>query len=362
MNQIMDHSGPKKVKAQKNPADTKNIIKIYAMILIIISIAFIGKATYALFENKKIKDTIGISAENTEPNITLHADQDIVSITVSAQNNIEEISYQWYRGAATAEDIKMAQENSNSEEVEENDDEEISAENEKVVPLGKLITEKGTGNKEMTVQNIGIPRGNTSLYIRIKTTGSSVPTEYIQNYHTDVGVDKIAPEIKVTLQGKKLLVTAKDETKISYITYSINGGTEQKIDKVENGETTIKAEIELDETQDCQIKICAVDDAKNSEIYDKTYSLYAGTPKIEFLAEEDYSIVYVKITYPKGIKKVEYSLNGKEKVEEYDNPGDKKEVNLEIKTEEGHNEIKIKAYAEEEEVYAEEVGECEYEP
>ena len=125
---------------------------------------------------------------------------------------------------------------------------------------------------------------------------------------------------------------------------------------------TIETEIELSETEDTVLKICAVDKAKNSEIYDKTYALYVSKPKIEFLAESDFSKIYITVTYPKGLKKVEYDLNGKTYEEEYENPEDARKVELEVPTDVGYNIITVKAYTEEEQVYAEETGECEYNP
>ncbi len=365
MNQIMDHSGPKKAKMQtRNPAETQKIIKVYAMILIIISIAFIGKAAYSLTGNMKIKN--GLEAfQNSEPTITLHADQDIITINVSANQAIEEISYQWYRGTATVEEIKQLIDSKDTdEETEEtNDDEEISEENQKVVKLGNMVTEKGTGQNNMTVSNIGIPKGSSTLYVNVRMAGNAPSAEYIQYYQTDVGVDKIAPVINVKLQGKKLIVTAKDETEIGYLTYSINDGTEQEVKNVESDGKTIKCEIELDETQEEEVvKICAVDKSKNSAIYSKPYTVYVGVPKISFWAEDDYSKIYAKATYSKGIKKIEYSLNGETKTEEYDNPSEHKEVVIEIPTVEGNNQVIVKAYAEEEEVYGEGSGECSYNP
>ena len=64
MNQILDHSGPKKAKVRKNPEDTKKIIKVYAILIIIFALCFIGKAGYSIVENNKI-----INSSNTNQNI-----------------------------------------------------------------------------------------------------------------------------------------------------------------------------------------------------------------------------------------------------------------------------------------------------
>lgn len=367
MNQILDHSGPKKAKAQKNPADTAKIINVYAILIIIFAFCFFGKAAYSLTESKKVKDSNMLAQQASEPKISLFADNDIVSIDATYKSSIEEVTYQWYRGNATLDDIHNCmneQQNNeeNNEQPDENDDEETFEENEEpIMAIGNPYTEKGAGQSQVKIQNIGIPRGQTTLYVTVKITGNQTPTEYIQSYNTDVGIDKIDPKINVALQGKKLIITATDETEISYLTYSINEAEEKKIDEVEN-KKTIKAEVELDETQDTSIKICAVDSAKNTSIYDKTYELYVNKPKIDFAAENDFSKIYVRITYPKGIKKIEYIMNGESHTEEYDKPEENKEVNLEVPTAPGRNEITVRAYTKEEQVYNEDTGYCEYNP
>lgn len=365
MNQILDHSGPKKPKKYVNPNDTLRIIKVYTILIIVFAVCFFGKAVYSLSENKKIEEAMLIAEQNKEPNITLSANNDILSIDVSYGSAIEEVSYKWYRGNASLDDIHQYESEQNNqsenEQVDENDDEESAVDEEELIALGEINTEKGTGQNQMKLQNIGIPKGDTTIYVCVKTVGSSTLTEYVQNYYTDVGVDKIKPTINAKLQGKTLIITATDETELSYLTYSINDSDEQTVDDVVDGKS-IQTEIELSETEDTKIKICAVDEAKNSEIYDKTYELYVSKPKIEFVAESDYSKIYVTVTYAKGLTKVEYVLNGETFEETFDNPEEAKEVNFEVPTVVGRNEITVRAYTEQEEVYSEETGECEYNP
>lgn len=366
MNQILDHSGPKKQKIHRNSGDTAKIIKVYAFIIIAFALCFIGKAGYTLAENKKINDSRNVLQENALPQIELYANEDILTINVTSKDAIEEISYQWYRGDATLEEIysymdsqKATQES--EQEVNENDDEEIEEDDMEIYALGETKSEKGTGKNDMSISNIGIPKGDATIHIMVRTAGNSNVTEYIQHYYSEVGVDKIEPKIHVALQGKKLIITATDETEILYLTYSVNDSQEVQVEDRED-KKTIKTEIELSETEDTVVKVCAVDKAKNSKIYDKTYALFVSKPKIEFVAESDFSKIYVTITYPKGLKKVQYDLNGDVHEEEYDNPKDAKKVELEVPTVEGRNVITVKAYTEEEEVFAEEVGECEYNP
>lgn len=365
MNQILDHSGPKKQKKYRNPADTIRIVKVYAILIIVFSVCLIGKACYSLSENKKINDVNNVSNVNLIPKISLYADKDLLSIDVSSSSEIEFVSYQWYRGNNSLEEIKKfnAEHQSSDESLDEgeNDDEDINIDENEISAMGEQKREKGTGTNEMNLSNIGIPKGDSTVYIIVKNVQSAEVTEYVQYYNTDVGVDKIEPKIRVILQGKKLLVTAVDETEIDYITYSVNGENEVRVDDRE-GKKTIKAEIDLVDTSSTDIRICAVDKAKNSKVYEQDYDVYAGKPKIEFAAESDYSKVYVTITYARGLKKVKYSLNGEEFEKEFDDPEQAREVNFEIETVEGSNEITVWAYTEQEQVWAEETGTCEYNP
>ena len=90
--------------------------------------------------------------------------------------------------------------------------------------------------------------------------------------------------------------------------------------------------------------------------------VYVGKPTIEFTAEPDYSKIYVRLAYDSGIKKIEYDFNGEQKTLEFDHPKEQKEYELTLDCKEGYNLISVKVYAEEEQIYAEDSGECEYNP
>lgn len=367
MNQILDHSGPKKQKAHRNPGDTVRIIKVYAFLIMFFAICLIAKSGYSLAENKKIDSASQNVPTSTIPQIMLSADNDILSINVVSSNEaIESISYQWYKGNANLNDIRTYNEqqalNSTNSDAE-NDDEDVDINDDGIVAMGAMKVEKSTSDqqKEMNIQNVGIPKGDSTIHVVVKTVKNNTVTEYAQHYYTDVGVDKIEPQIKVAIQGKKLIVTATDETEIDYITYSVNGDREVQVDdKVDK--KTIKAEIELSETSSTNINICAVDKAKNSKIYQKDYDVYAGKPVISFEAEPDFSKIYVTVEYARGLKRVKIDLNGEEHEEVYDNPEESRRVEFQVETQEGHNLIKVWAYTEQEQVWAEESGECDYNP
>ena len=368
MNQILDHSGPKKQKIHRNPGDTARIIRVFAFLIMIFAICLIAKAGYSLSENKKINTASGNASADGIPQIELNANNDILSINVkSTGRGIESVSYQWYKGNANLNDIRTYQEQmalNAADGADENDDEDIDVDDDAIAAMGDMETQKSTagGQSEMNIQNIGIPKGDSTIHVVVKTIGSDMATEYAQHYYTDVGIDKINPQIKVALQGKKLIVTAVDENEIDYLTYSINDAREVKVDERENSKT-IKTEIELSETSSTKVRICAVDKAKNSsKVYEKDYDVYAGKPEIKFEAEPDFSKIYVVIDYARGLKSVKFDLNGEESEETFDNPEDARHVEFEVETKEGHNVITVWAYTEQEQVWSQESGECDYEP
>lgn len=370
MNQILDHSGPKKQKIHRNPGDTARIIKVYAFLIMVFAICLIGKAAYSMSENKKINSADTPVATAKFPQIVLSANEDILTINVnSADKGIELVSYQWYKGEATIDQIKQyqAEHEATSSEENENDDEESNIDEDEIVAIGETEVEKSNkddGQSEMLIRNIGIPKGQSTIHVIVKTVGSDVTTEYVESYYTDVGVDKIKPQVSVVVQGRKLLVTATDETEIDYLTYSVNGSQEVQVSD-RTDKKTIKAEIDSVDTETTKVLICAVDKAKNSRAYEKEFDFFTGSPKIELLGEgpsDNMSKIYVRITYPRGITKVEYELNGKKYDKEFPDPKEAREVNFEVETEEGHNYFQVWAYTEQEEVWSTADGDCEYHP
>ena len=229
MNQILDHSGPKQARPGKNPADTLKIIRVYAILIIFFGIFFIAKGSYTLSKNKEFQKSQINDQKFAGPLIELYADKDELSISVSYDSSIESISYQWYRGIVTPDEIKEYEANreEKSNSSDENDD-EIEEESDDIAALGKLEEKKLSNEKNVKLEKIGIPRGDTTVRIIVRATDNTV-AEYIQSYHTDVGVDKIEPEIKISLKGTVLTVIATDETEISKLIY-----TKGDKDSVEN--------------------------------------------------------------------------------------------------------------------------------
>ena len=246
MNQILDHSGPKKIKINRNPSDTNKIIKIFAFFIILFAICIIGKGAYSYLSNNNANKNV--DQYSNGPLIVLKADEDLLTIEVSYNASIESVTYQWYRGKVTSADIEEYSKKTETS-TSENDDEEIDEDEEKIKSLGMEQVQKGTGENIMNIKNIGIPKGDSSIHIVVVAKGN-ITSEFIQSYHTDIGVDKIAPVIrKPIIQGTKAIIVATDETEISSIVYSINDGPEITVNDRQD-KKTIKAEIELDTSKE----------------------------------------------------------------------------------------------------------------
>ena len=371
MNQILDRKSSKKTKVNnRNPQSTPKIIKVYAALMIVFALCLIGKGSYTFYDNYQKTHLVAVE-DNSIPSIELIANEDKVTINVSAGKPIEEVRYQWYTGTRTVDDIHLYNDavavQAQSSEMEEADDEDVEIKEEEMLAIGKNNLTKGNGQNTLSIPNIGIPKGTNTLHITVRLQAEGVFTEFVKTYTTDVGVDKIAPTImkvyvNADANNPRLVVIARDETEIKSLIYSINNEREETItDRTDS--KTIKAEIPLKINEVNEVTITAVDKAANTaEPTNKTIDLYKGKPEIvEFTAETDFSKVYARARYDKGIKKTEYTINnGNPVVVEYDNLP--KEVIIEIPTVEGSNHIVVRAYAENESVYGEDYGDCDYNP
>ena len=360
MNQILDHSGPKRINIKNNPRDMIKIIRVFAILLIIFAICFISKGAYSIVENNKVMKNWQANGSYSEPAIYLSVTDDILTIEVAYNTALEEVSYQWYRGDVSKEEIKAYRETLARQSGEEDNDDEVVEDDGLIKNMGGIETQKGTGETIMKLQNIGVPKDGATIYVEVKAQGG-VTADFLQYYYTEVGVDKIKPVINMKIQGKKAIITATDETEIYQLIYSVNEGVETQIDERQD-KKTIKTEIDIDDTQVNEILISAVDKAKNTGIYSKPIDIYNGVPSIEFGAEPDFSKIYIYVSYYRGIKSIEYDLNGEKKEIDIDNPKETKEYEFSVDSKVGHNLLSIRVNTEEETVYAEETGECDYNP
>lgn len=260
MNQILDFEenyNNKKPKrgSNRNPADIKKIIIVFAIVLIIFGIGIIGVAVYNNL-NKDSEETEPI----TKPSITLTQNFEKGTVDVVVQSNnryaISKIIYSW----------------NGQDEVEEEGN-----------------------NRNYINLSIDIPSGTNTLSIKaidIRNVSIEYEKEFTRN----------EAEIKLTQGegGVKISVTSQKE--ISYITYQWNEAEEEKIEvnateyetviKVPEGENTLTVQaVDIEEmiTKE-QIKVKGIVDEK------PTLKLSVDNENFIINAEDDEGIEKVVIT------------------------------------------------------------------
>lgn len=335
MNQILDHSGPKKrtatnVAAQGKPlTDINKIIKFFAIVILIFGVCLVGNGVFGIKENSNKNKQIAI----TEPIITATRDGDYITVVVKHDKAISQITYRW----------------------DEKDAEVV----------------QGNGQEEIHINKIGVSNGEHTLYVTA-TDGNGVTSVFEEKYTSDNGVDTTEPTINIQT-GSPIVITAEDDVALSYITISIEGQDEIRVNAGENGGDPKKIVYEMNVDADSTAFVVSAVDRSNNEAVQNNTNVYVR-PKIVFAAKEDYSQVYVTTSSEFGIKRVEYTLNGGEVVgKDFDESEIQKEITFVINTVEGENEIVVRSYPDKE-VYenadgtgknlmvAEETATCTYNP
>ncbi len=316
MNQILDHSGPKKKSIPKSLGDIRKIIRVFSIIILIFGIVLIVDGSYALYRNNKNDKEEVI----TKPVITVTNNDDLLTIEVNHDKAIEEVTYQWDDGDP------------------------------------KVI--KGKGENSIVIDKVGVLAEEHTLKV-IARDINNVEAVFENSYYSEKGIDTVEPKIDI-ITGNPIKIVATDETALSYITYRI-GDEEEKTIYATEGDDSKKIECELEiDSDESEITVCAVDTSNNTAV--KSNVKVLKTPKIEMVAETDYSKIYVTITSELGLKKVQYELNGEVFASEFDNPEEMTEFKFYIPTVEGENKIKVSAFTTNDEVFAEQEGVCTYNP
>ena len=131
MNQILDHSGPKKPKAPPNSNDIKKIIKIFAIVIAVFGVILVGFALFTIIKNSAAKKKNNPVPAQAEATITTEKTSDnTVIVKVTHSKTIETVGYAW--------------------------------------DTNQFEVSKGTsGQTEMTLNPIPIPTGNHQLHVKV---------------------------------------------------------------------------------------------------------------------------------------------------------------------------------------------------
>lgn len=268
MNQILMVENKSKKKKNKmrssGPIDINNIIRFFAIVIIIFGITMIGHSSYAIYRDAKGNNTENLA----EVDITRVNDTIIVS--VNSTYIIDKFKYSWQNSQQTS------------------------------------VPEEATSFEEEII----LPSGNNVLTIILEDeTGRA--TTYKKEIILD-GVDIVKPTIDIQQgQGVSVRISAVDETQIEYITYRIDDGEEKRIDKNNIEDKKIEYAVTEIERGEHTIYVTAVDSFGNIETAEKSVIVSSDRPTIESIdIDREAGKIIIKASDIDGLQSIEVNLNG----------------------------------------------------
>lgn len=259
MNQIL-YTG----KKNNGPASIKSILRFFSISLIILGLIFIGKGSYALYQNYELSKE---EVDNSIPEIAFEQEGNNAVVTITHNKGISKVKYHW------------------------NDDVETIIQ----------------GNSEQTVilDNISISSGTNTLYVTaIDINGKSNEKSFDYSY------DGIAIEFSV-VDNTYIKITASDVDGLSYMTYKWN--SDEEITAYPDGEngTIIEQQTEIPSGLNT-LSITAVN--SSNKTLTKTQNVKGNhPPKIQLYLQGNDLIVMV--SDEEGIDKIIQQINvGEEQV------------------------------------------------
>ncbi len=269
MNQILAVENNKKNKKSKKnrinsgPVEVKNIVRFFAIVIILFALLVISHSSYAIFA-----DIRGSSTENL-PEVYITRVNDTLIVDVQSVYVINTFSYNW----------------KNSEQ--------------------RTISEGATSFQE----DITLPSSDNVLTITLEDeTGRAIT--YSKEVILD-GLDIVKPSISITKQATSIRIVVEDETAIDYMTYRIDDGAEIRIDKNNQDDTTIEYALTEIDRGEHTIYVTAVDQAGNTNTEEQTVIVSSEAPEITELAiDQENGILYIGVSDVDGIQSIEVNLNG----------------------------------------------------
>ena len=249
MNQILSTNMPNnsgKKRGQNGPKDIKNIIVFFVVALIIFAVVLIGMGAYTLF---KKGETTTKTAE--KPVITLENKTDTTVLLKVMHNTgtISKVYYNW---------------NGND---------------------GKYVE-----------QEIEIPSGNNTLYIRV-VDGNGQEATYEKQY-------ELESNINFEVSGNKIKITYDGDTTISYMTYRWDDEDEETI---QINDKTINQEIDALKGLHTLTVIVVDENNKTDKKVQKINGVSKPTLTID--SNEDNTRFVIHVTDEEELSKIEIVLN-----------------------------------------------------
>ena len=268
-------------------ADIKKVLVMFSVLCIVFGLSLIGKSVYAIsLTNKGEADTPIVSIDKRGKEIKL---------SVKSNNPIKEIKYRWNKEDET------------------------------------VVTGNGTNANNVTIT---IPRGNNILNITIVDyIGHET---YYQKQYIYESNDENKPTIDLEVNGDKLKIVAKDDQKISYITYKWNDEEEIRVDATDDSSSEIDVEIDVEHGENT-ITVTAVDAEENETTINKKV-IGDTKPDVNIYIQD--SNVVVEAKDDEGISKVSITVDD-DTVDSGDTPINQKEVTVKRPISQGTHSIKV---------------------
>ena len=242
-------------------------ILVLLLVIVLITMLLVGKNRKKEIENKKEKP-----ASNPIIEVKQNGEEKL-DIKVTHSEYLESVSYSW------------------------NDD----VDTEKSYKTGRT--------KDYTIPNVEIIGGTNTLTVVAKGVlgGEAI---YKNNFTNNKGKDIGKPQINLSLEkkGKNIKVTVKDNDALSKVSYRWNDEEEHEIELQEERQSEVSFNIKIIAGKNI-LHVVAEDNTGNVTTVRKQYDGIEA-PVLSFNATSDGKAVILTATHPKGIKSIEYKLNG----------------------------------------------------
>lgn len=284
MNQILY------VGKDNKSVNINKVIRFFAIFIILFAICLIANGSYGMYQTAQYS-----SAENI-PTVYMDRVSDEVILRVEDNIPISELIYSWNKGEKTI-----------------------------LLPNSKIVEER-------------IPLLNENCVLNIQVVDKrGKKTDFKQEWNIE-GLDIQKPTIEVQTDERQqtIIIYAKDETEMSYITYKWNDEEPKKVYVSRTNKLEIQKQIDMQIGENV-LEIEAVDSSGNTAKENKKI-IISSAPKIKLTKNDDK--LHIVIEDEIGLQSVEVNVNGKIYKGEDIN---KNLLKLKITLSRGNNVISIKA-------------------
>lgn len=304
MNQILSFQTIGNSKIQ-----LKKVIRFFSIFIILFALILVIEGSFGYYKNKNKKVVI-----KETPDINIQRDNGTTILNITSNIGVQKVIYSWNDGI--------------EDSVEEGGKNNVEV---------KIPTTIGTNDLNIKIID---SNGNTIVYNPVKISYEENQEENV-NWEEAIKTDKTKPKVSIESVKGKIVITATDDVKMSYVTYSWNEEEENKITGLSDDEKTLTTEIDSTNVKKGTNKLIvkAYDKAGNVETVEKEVQ---GANGSEIQVNQENGELVVNVKNDINITKIEYNFNGEEKTIDNIN---QKEYTFKLQMKDGENKISISAYA-----------------